>query len=106
MLVDSKRGDFRLEGLTGNAQLGRCAVWTGDAPAGCGEGRLDHLPFGLGLDALLLWQRGTDRNAWVAGGVGVAREPRFVNRERVAVAQDHGPLDDILEFPNVPGPVV
>src|SRR6185503_4138018 len=106
MLVDSKRSDFRLEGLTGNPQLGRCAVWAGDPAAGCGKGGLDHVSFGLGLDALLLWQRGADRNARLGCGLRVVNEPRLVNGERIAVAQDYGPLDDVLEFPNVPWPVV
>src|SRR5258706_7538827 len=55
---------------------------------------------------LLLWQRGADRNAWSGCGLGIAHEPRFVYGERVAVAQDHGPLDDVLEFPDVAGPFV
>src|SRR6266853_1702725 len=54
----------------------------------------------------LLWQRAADRNAWSSCGLGIAHEPRFVHGERVAVAQDHSPLDDVLEFPYVAGPLV
>src|SRR5712671_7519739 len=79
---------------------------SGDPPSRRGQSGLDHLSFGLRLDALLLCQRRADRNAWLACDVGVAREPRLVNGERVAVAQDDGPLDDVLELPNVPWPVV
>src|SRR6266850_4863955 len=106
MLVDAQRRDLRIERLTRNPELCRSAVGSGDPPSRRGQGGLDHPSFGLRLDALLLSQRGADRDAWLACGVGVACEPRLVNGERVAVAQDHGPLDDILEFPNVPWPVV
>src|SRR2546428_9025122 len=106
MLVDAERRDLRIERLARNPELCRGAVGSGDPPSRCGQSGLDHLSFGIRLDALLLCQRGADRNAWLACGVGLAREPRLVNGERVAVAQDHGPLDDVLEFPNIPWPVV
>src|SRR6267154_5241614 len=106
MLVDTERRDLRIERLTRNPEPCRGAMASGDPPSRRGQGGLDHLSFGLRLDALLLCQRGADRNAWLACSVGVAGEPRFVNGERVAVAQDHGPLDDVLELPNVPWPVV
>src|SRR6266853_1002464 len=106
MLVDAERRDLRIERLTRNPELCRGAIASGDPPSRRGQSGLDHLSFGLRLDALLLCQRGADRNAWLASGVGVAREPRLVNGERVAVAQDHGPLDNVLELPNVPWPVV
>src|SRR5258708_10152095 len=106
MLVDAERRDLRIERLTRNSELCGGAVGSGDPPSRQGQSGLDHLSLGLRLDALLLYQRGADRNAWLACGDRVAREPRLVNGERVAVAQDHGPLDDVLEFPNVPWPVV
>src|SRR2546422_1751852 len=106
MLVDAERRDLRIERLTRNPELCCGAVASGDPPSRRGQRGLDHLSFGLRLDALLLCQRRADRNAWLGCGGGVAREPRLVNGERVAVAQDYGPLDDVLEFPNVPWPAV
>ena len=33
-------------------------------------------------------------------------QPGFVDRKCFALAQDYGPLDNILQFPNIPRPVV
>src|SRR6266446_3563219 len=106
MLVDTERRDLRIERLTRNPELCRGAMASGDPPSRRGQSGLDHLSLRLRLDALLLCPRGADRNTWLTCGVRVAREPRVVNGERVAVAQDHGSLDDVLELPNVPWPVV
>src|SRR5712671_1760015 len=100
MFVDAQRRDLRIERLTRNPELCRRAVGSGDPPSRRGQSGLDHLSFGLRLDALLLCQRGADRNAWLARGVGVAREPRLIDGERIAVAQNHGSLDDVLELPD------
>src|SRR6266699_4162498 len=55
---------------------------------------------------LMLWQRGADRNAWSGCGLGIAREPRLIHGECVAIEQDHSTLDHILELADVAWPVV
>src|SRR4029079_11798066 len=87
--VDLEGFDFRLERLAGDAELGRRSSRTGDPSVGFGKRGFDH-----GL--LVLRKRG--HLAPLPRGL-LARfgpQPRFIDGERVAIAQHHRALDHVL----------
>jgi hypothetical protein len=88
MLVDPERSDLRIERLTGNAELRGGSARTCDAASRGRQGSLDDLSFRLRLEAVLLRQRRANGNAGLGRGLRFARQPRFVDRKRVALAQN------------------
>ena len=96
MLVDAQRRDLRIERLTRNPEFCRGAAGSGDPPSRRGQSGLDHLSFGLRLDALLLCQRGsigaqvqqTDDHSYmdIDESGGAAGEPAEVQMARAIAA--------------------
>ncbi len=98
-LVDMEGFDFRLECLARNAELGRRSSRAGDPSVGLGKRGFDHGLLALGKRGHL-----APRPLGLLGRAGL--EPRLIDDERLAIAQHHGALDHVLQFPHVPGPVV
>src|SRR5712691_10437528 len=91
--------DFRFERLPRQAQLGRRAGGAGHAAAARGQGGFDEFAFVLGACR----HQGHGR----PGPQGrVPLQPALLDGKDVALTQDDGALNDVLQFTDVPGPVV
>src|SRR5882724_7825061 len=99
MPVDSQLPDLRLERLPGYAELGGGTGSPRDRARALPQRLLDHLP--LALDEV-----GDQRSSRRAGLRLNSRKPRLIDREGIPVAQDHTPLDDVLQLANVARPIV
>src|SRR2546423_29485 len=95
MLVDPQARDPPVEGLPRHAQSLRCTGGPRNTAACRPERRFDHLPFPIDEGCV---QR-TGRC-----GCTLTSEPGLVDAERLAIGQDDGPLNDVLELSNVTGP--
>src|SRR5712692_3257432 len=90
VLVDAERADSRLQRLTRYAEHRRRPVRTRHPAPGRRERRLDL--FALSEGGVLC--------------IDIPLQPRLIDREDVAVIQDHGSLDDVLQLADVSRPVV
>src|SRR5712691_3506007 len=97
--VNAQGFDFRFERLPRQAQLGRRAGWAGHAAAARGQGGFDEGAFVLGACR----HQGPGRPGRQGG---CPLQPAFLDGKGVACTQDDGALDDVLQFTDVPGPVV
>src|SRR5271156_3265689 len=99
MPVDSQLSYFRLKGLPRDAELGGRTPGTSDDSFGLPQCSFEHFSFSLHetcneRDRCRQWFR------------SYSRKPGFLYPERIPVAQDHCPLDYILQFANIPWPVI
>src|SRR6266516_7798417 len=95
--VDVQVADFPLERLARNAELRRRAVRAGN-PA---ERLLER-----GFDQRLLTVRQGGHGRAVRRLALLAREPRLIDHQRLALTQHDGTLDHVLELAHVARPVV
>src|SRR5215472_14097001 len=96
MLLDAQRADLVVQRRGIEAELRRRTGRSCYTSAALGERRLDHLP-------LTGRQLVTERTY---GLRRFARQPAQVDGERVGVADDDRPLEDVLQLAHVPGPAV
>src|SRR6267378_5644167 len=97
-LVDSESCNLGIQSLPGNPEFRRGPEWAGDAAFRHPQRRFDHLSLLVGqggVQGLRVWR--PRRNML---------EPGLVDRERVALAEDDGPLDHVLQLANIARPTV
>src|SRR5216683_167437 len=99
IFVDSQGGNLRIKGLSRNPELRCGSGWTGDATSRAPERRFNHLSFAVGQASVQ-----EVRGWW--GSRRAVLEPGAVDRERVPVAKDDGPLNDVLQFADIARPTV
>ena len=91
--------DFRFERLPRQAQLGRRAGWAGHPAAALGQRGFDQGAFVLGTCRHQGHGRPGPRGRFPL-------QPALLDGKGVARTQDDGALNDVLQFADVPGPVV
>src|ERR1700750_1688138 len=96
-LLDLQLFDLRFQRRRRDSELGGCPARSSDPSLTLGQGCFDHLLF---LTLQSVWER--TRPVWTEGPL--AREPRLVDRKRLAAAQDDRSLDDVLPFANIARP--
>src|SRR5258705_8581436 len=103
LLIDIQGFDPVIQRGRWNPQLRRRAGRTGDASSTLGRRHLDHLALAARLAAL---RRRRENNGGRGRGPRFPQEPQFVDSKHLARTQNHRPLDDVLQLPNVARPVV
>src|SRR5437660_6261976 len=98
-LIDSEGRNLGIQGLPGNPEFRRGTEWAGDATFRLPQRHFDHLSFPVS-EASVQGLRGGRRPRWLMP------EPGLVDGERIAVTEDDGPLDDILQLANIARPAV
>ena len=90
----------------GDSQLYSRATRARNATLAFGQCGLDGLSFILGKCFLFLPEDASARDRPSGHSVRLALQPRLVNGESLPVAQDYGTLNYILQFANIPRPIV
>src|SRR5215831_20307468 len=101
--IDAQARDLGFECLPGNSKLGRRPGGTCDPTTAGGERRINHFLFPIPIQSSEAFPLPALPGRWRRQG---SFQPRLVDGERVAVAENDGSLDDILQLSNVAGPVV
>lgn len=99
MPVNSQFPDLRFESLTGYAQPGSRARWTADHTLGLAQSSFDH--FSFPFDKVCYQRharRGRPGSRW--------RKPCPIHAKRFSFAENHGPLDYILQLADVARPII
>src|SRR6266853_1669001 len=99
VLVDAQGFDLRLERRAGNAELRGCPDRTAD-PSGRRRER------GFDQRFLAIGERGHVARHVLGALARFPLEPRLVDGKSLALAQDHGALDHVLQLAHIPWPVV
>src|SRR5262249_4742018 len=101
LLVDAQRPNAMVQRRWWNSEPRGSPRRSGDAATTLGERCLDDLSLAPGLVSR--------RCGWRRPGSPSSRfhrQPRLVDRKHLTGTQDHGPLDHVLQLPDVAGPVV
>src|SRR5580704_10808125 len=99
IFVDSQSPDFRIKRWPWKPQFGCRTIWPGDTARTLCQGGLNHFLF-------LPFQRAIERRCRPSELWRLSFEPRLIHAKNVTFAQDHGPLNHVLQFTNVAWPAV
>src|ERR1700720_1668966 len=101
MPVNSEFPDLGFKRLSGYAQFRRGAGGTRDQALSLVQCIFDHRP----LAFRKIYDQGHGQRSRI-GGRPTRREPAWIDTKYLPFAKHDGAFDDVLQFPNVTGPVI
>src|SRR5216683_2170577 len=104
-LVDAEAHDLRLKSLVGNSQDCSRTTRARNATLAFCQCGFDCFSFAVGKIPLVVGENAGARNA-PRDLVRLWTQPCLIDGERFAIAQDHSTLDHVLQFADVPWPIV
>src|SRR5258708_6140453 len=104
-LVDAEAHDLRFKRLVGDFQDCRRTTRARNATLAFYQCGFDCFSFAVGKIPLVVGENAGTRNA-PRGLVRLWTQPCLIDGKRFAFAQDHGTLDHVLQFADVPWPIV
>src|SRR5882724_4741269 len=103
VFLNSESGNHRVQRLARDAEFRCGAVRPGNAAAAFRESGFNELALATGFNLVNSRQGDFGQGN---GGASLLLHPGGVDRKRVAVAEQHCPLDDVLQLANISRPVI
>src|ERR1700736_122145 len=101
MAINSEFPDLGFKRLSGYAQFRRSAGGTRNQALSLAQCVFDHRP----LPFRKVRDQGNGQRSRIAGRRS-RREPAWIDTKYLPFTKHHGAFDDVLQFPNVTGPVI